>query len=62
VVLVILVTFIILVLNPAEASKVDGRMLDVPLVEKFNNLGTSVSSQIAATSRTSTNLGKNSRP
>lgn len=38
----------VLVLSPAETNKVDGRMLDVSLVEEFNNLGTNVSPQIAA--------------
>ena len=42
-ILVVLVLF-----NPAETNKIDGRMLDVFLVEEFNNLGTNVSPQIAA--------------
>lgn len=61
VILVVLVLFVVLILfvvpvlfdvlallNPAETNKVDGRMLDVLLVEQFNNLGTNVSPQIVA--------------
>ncbi len=48
VVLLVLVVFLVLVLlDPAETDKVDGRMLDVSLVEEFNTRGTNVSSQIA---------------
>jgi hypothetical protein len=39
---------ILVLLNPAETNKVDGRKLDVSLVDEFNNLGTNVSPQIAA--------------
>ena len=35
-------------LNPAETNEVDGRMLDVLLVEQFNNLGTNLSLKIVA--------------
>ena len=38
---------VIVLLNPTETNKVDGRMPDVSLVEEFNNLGTNVSPQIA---------------
>jgi hypothetical protein len=38
----------LVLLNPAETNKVDARILDVSLVEEFNNLGTNVSPQIAA--------------
>ena len=49
IILIVLVLLDILVLlNPAETNKVDGRMLDVSLVEELNNLGTNVSPQIAA--------------
>ncbi len=45
-VLVILVLLGVLVLlNPAETSKVDGRKLNLSLVEEFNNLATNVSLQ-----------------
>lgn len=35
-------------LNPAETDKFNGRMLDVSLVEEFNNFGKNISPQIAA--------------
>ena len=38
----------LILFNSAETNKVDGQMLDVSLVEEFNNLGTNVSPQIAA--------------
>jgi hypothetical protein len=46
--LFLLVSLVLLLLNPAEANEIDGRMLDLSRVEEFNNLGTNVSSQIAA--------------
>ena len=52
--LIVLVIFGVLVdlvlLNPAETNKVDGRMLDVSLVEEFN-LGANVSSADCSASR-----------
>ena len=46
--LIDLVSLVLRVLvNPAKADKVHRRMLDVSLVEEFNNLGTNVSPQIA---------------
>ena len=47
-VLVLAVFLVLALLDPAETDKVDGRMLDVSLVEEFNTLGTNVSPQIAA--------------
>ena len=52
--LIILVLLDGLVLfNPAETNKVDGRMLDVSLVEEFNNLGTKCQSADYCASRRS---------
>ena len=53
VVLIVLVVFVVLavlvvLLNSAETNKVSRRMLDVFLVEEFNNLRTNVSPKIAA--------------
>ena len=44
----LIVLAVLVLLNPAETNKVDGRMMDVSLVEEFNNLGTNVNPQIAA--------------
>jgi hypothetical protein len=40
---VIIILDVLVLLNPAETNKVDGRMLDVLPVEQSNNLGTNSS-------------------